>query len=217
MAPLLLSALSILSGAAYIWSTDGGTQLQRYLLKPLTTGLILAVALTVPDPVSALYRGLVAIGILFSMGGDILLMLSGSNFFLFGLVSFLIAHLFYVTAYWSRSGFHLTPWLLAPYALYTAALLFLLWPHVGAMRVPVVIYGLVLMVMGWQAAEQWWLLRETSALLAMIGAALFLLSDSILALDRFRAPIQQRDLLVMTTYYAALLFIAWSVQRTSIA
>jgi uncharacterized membrane protein YhhN len=65
--------------------------------------------------------------------------------------------------------------------------------------------------MGWQAAALWWAVRDTAALLAMAGALLFIASDSILALDKFRASIPQRDLLIMSTYYGALLLIAWSV------
>ena len=107
----------------------------------------------------------------------------------------------------------MTLWLLALYGMYTGALLYLLWPHVGDLRVPVFIYGLVLMVMGWQAAEQWWALRDTSALLAMVGAALFMISDSALALNRFRGGIPQPDLIIMSTYYGAQLLIAWSVYK----
>ena len=99
------------------------------------------------------------------------------------------------------------------YALFFGVMLDLLWPHVGALRLPVVIYALVLVVMGWQAAEQWWVLRDGSAFLAMVGALLFMLSDAILALNKFRAPIPQHDLIIMTTYYGAQLLIAWSVQR----
>ena len=67
--------------------------------------------------------------------------------------------------------------------------------------------------MGWQAAELWWSVRDTAALLAMLGAILFLVSDSILALDKFRSPLPLRDLLVMSTYYAAQLLIVWSVHH----
>ncbi|MCB0148242.1 MAG: hypothetical protein KDE01_11385, partial [Caldilineaceae bacterium] len=93
-----LSAAAVISGVVYIWTTYAGTQTQRYLFKPLTTGLILLVVLTLPDPVSALYRGLVAAGIIFSLAGDVFLMLPG-NTFVWGLVSFLVAHLFYIGAY----------------------------------------------------------------------------------------------------------------------
>ena len=80
------------------------------------------------------------------------------------------------------------------------------------MRIPVAVYAAVLMVMGWQAAEMWLGWRDWSALAAMFGAVLFLLSDSTLALDKFRAPIAQSSVIVMSTYWAAQLLIAWSVR-----
>ncbi len=207
---LALSFAAIISGGVYIWAARAGSPTLRYIFKPLTTVLILALALLLPDAVSPLYRALIAIGILFSLGGDIFLMLP-RDAFVWGLASFLVAHLFYIAAYISRAGLQLNWLLLAPFVLYGAVLLYLLLPHTGAVRVPVILYAVVLMAMGWQAAALWWVVRDTAALLAMAGALLFIASDSILALDRFRAPIPQRDLLVMSTYYGALLLIAWSV------
>lgn len=205
-----LTAAAILSGVTYIWTTYAGTQAQRYLFKPLTTALILLVALVLPDAVSPLYRILIAVGIIFSLAGDIFLMLPG-NTFVWGLISFLVAHLFYIAGYVERAGFR-THWLiLAPFVLYGAILLYLLWPHVGDLRLPVTVYAAVLLAMGWQATELWWGMRDATALLAMLGAMLFVASDSILALDKFRAPIPHRDVLIMSTYYSALLLIAWSV------
>ncbi|MBK8051661.1 MAG: lysoplasmalogenase [Anaerolineales bacterium] len=210
--PLILTMLAIISGLLYIWAARAGSARQRYLFKPLTTALILVLAATLTDPVSDIYRWLVVLGILFSIGGDIFLMLPQDRF-VFGLISFLIAHLFFIFAYLSRTGFHFTWWIFAIYAVYTGLLIYLLWPHAGSLRAPVLVYGLILMVMGWQAAEQWWVLRDPSALLAALGAILFLLSDSVLALDKFRAPIANRDVLIMTTYYGALMLIAWSVHQ----
>lgn len=206
----ILSGAAILSGVIYIWTTYTGSQTQRFLFKPLTTVLILGLALVLPDAVSPLYRTLIVVGILFSLAGDIFLMLP-NNLFVWGLVSFLIAHLFFIAGYVERASIHMHWYLLAPFALYGAILLYLLWPHVGDLRLPVLVYALVLLAMGWQATELWWEMRDLAALLAMFGALLFVASDSILALDKFRAPIARRDLLIMSTYYAALLLIAWSV------
>jgi uncharacterized membrane protein YhhN len=211
-ASLALTFGAILSGAAFIWAANAGAPALRYLFKPLTTVLILLLALLLPDPVAPWYRALIALGILFSLGGDVFLMLP-RDAFVWGLASFLVAHLFYIAAYLSRAGFQANWLLLAPFVLYGAALLYLLLPHAGAVRIPVILYAVVLMAMGWQAAAVWWALRDTAALLAMAGALLFIASDSILALDKFRAPIAQRDLLIMSTYYGALLLIAWSVHR----
>jgi len=207
---LALTFAALISGGVYIWAARAGSPTLRYIFKPLTTVLILALALLLPDAVSPLYRALIAIGILFSLGGDIFLMLP-RDAFVWGLASFLVAHLFYIAAYISRAGLQMNWLLLAPFVLYGAVLLYLLLPHIGAVRVPVILYAVVLMAMGWQAAALWWAVRDTAALLAMAGALLFIASDSILALDKFRAPIPQRDLLIMSTYYGALLLIAWSV------
>ena len=209
---LLLSGAAVISGVAYIAATYGGPLWLRYLLKPLTTLLILAVAASFSDPISTLYRTLIIAGIAFSLAGDVFLMLP-RNTFVFGLVSFLIAHILYIFAYRSVSGFHLTWWLALPYVVYGFFMLYLLWPHVGDLRIPVIIYAAVLMIMGWQAAEQWWVVRDTSMLLAMVGALLFILSDTTLALNKFRAPVPQRDLIIMSTYYGAQFLIAWSVYR----
>lgn len=207
---LALTLAAIISGGGYIWAARAGSPTQRYIFKPLTTVLILLLALALPDAVSSLYRVLVAVGILFSLGGDIFLMLP-RDAFVWGLVSFLVAHLFYIGAYVSRAGWQLNWLLLALFILYVAGLLYLLLPQAGAMRIPVMLYALVLMTMGWQAAALWAVMRDVATLLAMVGALLFIASDSILALDKFRAPIPQRDLLIMSTYYGALLLIAWSV------
>ncbi len=211
-AGLALTFAAIFSGGAFIWAAHAGASTLRYLFKPLTTVLILLLALLLPDPVAPGYRALIALGILFSLGGDVFLMLP-RDAFVWGLASFLIAHLFYIAAYIARAGVQLNWLLLAPFVLYGAALLYLLLPHAGAVRIPVILYAVVLMAMGWQATALWWALRDTAALLAMVGALLFIASDSILALDKFRAPIPQRDLLIMSTYYGALLLIAWSVHR----
>lgn len=210
VASWVLSAAAILSGAIYIWTTYAGAQMQRFVFKPLTTALILGVALALPDAVSPLYRILIVVGILFSLAGDIFL-LAPNHWFVWGLVSFLIAHLFFIVSYVERAGVHVHWHLLTPFAFYGVALLYLLWPYVGNLRLPVLIYALVLLTMGWQATELWWGMRDLAALLAMFGAVLFVVSDSILAFDKFRAPIPHRDALIMSTYYGALLLIAWSV------
>lgn len=207
---LALTLAAIISGGAYIWAARAGSPTWRYIFKPLTTVLMLMLTLTLPAPVSSLYRGLVAVGILFSLGGDIFLMLP-RDAFIWGLVSFLVAHLFYISAYVSRVGWQLNWLLLALFVIYVVLLLYLLLPHVGAVRIPVILYALVLMTMGWQAAALWVAVRDVAALLAMVGALLFIVSDSFLALDKFRAPLPQRDLLIMSTYDGALLLIAWSV------
>jgi uncharacterized membrane protein YhhN len=68
---LALTLAAIVSGSIYVWITYAGSPTLRYIFKPLTTALILGLALLLPDAISPLYRALIAAGILFSLGGDI--------------------------------------------------------------------------------------------------------------------------------------------------
>jgi len=208
----LLTIGALISSLVYIATLKNDGDGLHYVLKPLTTLLMAGIALAIPTPISGLYRWLVITGLICSLAGDVFLMLRGDRFFIFGLASFLVAHLFYIAAYRSRGDFGFTWWLGLLYLAYAATLLYLLWPHIGAVRIAVVVYAAVLMVMGWQAAEMWLTWRDWSALAAMLGAVLFLLSDSTLALNKFRAPVNQSSVIVMSTYWAAQLLIAWSVR-----
>lgn len=210
--PVTLTGLAIVSAGIYIWGSAARPAWLRYLLKPLTTLLILGVALSISAPITDLYRLLIAGGLIFSLGGDVALMLP-QDLFVWGLVSFLVAHLFYLFAWRSRAGFHFTWWIFLVYLIYTVGLLYLLWPSLGSLVLPVAIYASVLMAMGWQAAEQYWVLRDGGAWLAMMGAALFMISDSTLAINKFRGPLRNQELIVMSTYWGAQLLIAWSVYR----
>ena len=88
-----------------------------------------------------------------------------------------------------------------------------LWPHLAQDRAPVAVYVTVIVVMGWRAAA-----RAAGAApmpsgeLALAGALLFMISDGVLAVDRFARPFAAADGAVMTTYYAAQTLIALSVR-----
>jgi len=143
--------------------------------------------------------------------GDVLLALPQDRFAL-GLASFLVAHLCYIAAFVGRSGFHMTPWLLAAFLLFGGLMLVFLWPSVPKqLRLPVGVYVAVILVMGWQATEQWMAVPSQSALLAMLGAFLFVTSDSALAINRFGHPFRAEFVVVMSTYYLAQWLLALSV------
>jgi uncharacterized membrane protein YhhN len=207
----LLSIIPIaLSAALHVRAEYRGPRWQVYLFKPLTTSLIILLALALPPSSPAPYKALIVLGLLFSLGGDVFLMLPQDRF-VFGLLSFLVAHLFYIAAFTRGADFGFTWWALLLYLACGAAMLALLWPHLGAMRLPVLLYMAVILIMGWQALERWQTLGTPAALAAAAGAALFVISDSALALDRFRRPFPAARALVLTTYFAAQWLIAWSV------
>ena len=151
----------------------------------------------------------VALG--FSSLGDVLLDVGPGNLFVYGLGAFLIAHLNY-TVLFLRGGSRQRKFSKAGLALIGVVLIYTLgfaaWlvPSLGRLAVPVALYmgAITAMVVSSITAR-----FETRWVAA--GAILFLVSDSILAADKFRMAIPLRDYLVWMTYYAAQYFIAMGV------
>lgn len=206
----VLSSAALLTAAVHIRAEYAGPRSRVYVCKPLTTGLILLLALRVDEPVSGFYRSAVVVGLAFSLAGDVLLMLPKDRF-AFGLASFLVGHLLYIAAFTSVEGFRISVLCLAPFLLAAGVVYAMLLPHLGRLWLPVLFYMLAIMAMAWQAAERWELTGDASSLLAMAGALLFLVSDWALAFNRFRAPFRSAQAMVLSTYYAAQWLIALSV------
>jgi len=203
------TVLAAATAALHVRAEYRGPRWQVYLCKPLTTALLLGLALLAQGS-GARYQAAVAVGLTLSLFGDVFLMLPGDRF-VAGLASFLLAHVAYLVAFTAGVPLGTAPWLLAPYALAGAAVLRLVWPRLRRLRGPVLLYVAVIVAMAWQAAAGAWTLRTTPALLAAAGAALFVASDALLALNRFRTPFRSAQALVMSTYVAAQWLIALSV------
>jgi uncharacterized membrane protein YhhN len=200
--PALIAAIAV-SALLEIAAETTGHRRSVYLLKPLTTGLIVVLAATTPQAVSGFYRTTVVLGLLFSVAGDVFLMLPGDRF-VQGLASFLVAHICYIVAFSSVAGslsalggLFLLGW--------GAFLLGVLWARLGAYRVPVAVYAVVLLMMAWTAI----------AARVAVGALLFVASDSALALERFGRKHRWAQTMVLSTYFAAQLLIALSVTAIS--
>lgn len=207
---IILSTLVLVSGLVDIVADYAGSRRVVYTFKPLTLVLLLLMAFLAPGPAPAAYRLLIAAGLVFSLGGDVLLMLP-SKPFVPGLVSFLVAQLFYTAAFVTGSGFRLSLPVALPCAVYFVVLLRILLPHAGRMKLPITLYGLAIVTMVWQAAERWAAVPATGALLAAAGAVLFAISDSGLAINRFVRPFRASQAVVLGTYFVAQLLITLSV------
>jgi len=186
--------------------------------KPLATVLIFALAWRAGPAVSPRYRRLVLAGIACSLAGDVLLMLPG-DLFVPGLLAFLFAHACFIAAFLGDSRFAAPAWPLAASLAYGAVNLTLLWGAIAApLRTPVVVYVVVLACMGGQAVVRALAMARhgdaqvPAARLAAGGALVFMLSDSVLAWDRFRGPLPWASLWVLSAYYLALWWLARSVQ-----
>ncbi len=208
---ILATTLALISGTLHILAEYAGRPWHVYLLKPFTTWTIILVAVLGQLGAPSLYQYMIIAGLVFSLAGDVFLMMPQDRF-IPGLFSFLVAHLFYITAFTSFDGIQGQLQVIAPFLLVGIVVLALLWSGLGKMKLYVVAYMLVLLVMGWQATERWLTMGTTSALLAAIGAVLFIISDSVLAFNRFRKPFAAANAVILSTYYVAQLLIAWSVR-----
>lgn len=187
-----------------------GRRWQVYVFKPLATLLILALALSLPAGRSD-YQWAIAAGLLFSTAGDIFLMLPRDRF-VAGLASFLVAHLCYISAFGIGLPFAGKPLLWLPYFVAGGIVVVLVRPGLKpALRGPVAAYVVVIAVMAGQATERWYVLGGGEALAAAMGAGLFVVSDAVLAIDRFRRHFRAARAVTLATYWAAQLLIALSV------
>ena len=204
----VLSLAAGISGTLCIAGKYRRSQMQVFTFKPMTTLLLLAVAVA-SGATQTGYGILVSAAIVFSVVGDIFLMLPEDRF-VKGLVSFLFAHLALVLAF-SQPWPGLTAWAFLGFSLPAFGMYRLLAPHLGRMKVPVTIYITVIVAMAWFGWERWMASGSMSGLMAAVGSILFLISDSTLALNRFRAEFPSADLIVLSTYYVSLWFLALSV------
>lgn len=193
----------LLFGAAYIALLPVRSYPGSFIVKALP---VLSLALLALRSVTGIRGRLLATALVLSAGGDIAMALGeGGTYFMAGLVLFLCAHLVYTAVFamdlrWQRSRIPVVMLLV----LYSAAMGYFLRPSLGPMMLPVFFYLTVITAMAVLAA-----LRASPNRLVLIGALLFVVSDSLLAVNKFRAPLPAADLLVMVTYYAAQFGIAW--------
>lgn len=207
MTPLLLATL--FSAILYLVFDHKKSKL-IFVFKPLTTILVIAIALIQPLGLNETYKYLILAGLVFSLIGDVFLMLP-SDKFVQGIASFLIAHIFFIVAFILDFGPYFEWTLLIPAAIITIPFTWFLLPKTGKMKLPVFVYSLVLMLFLWQATGRFYYLAETTAFYTLVGAVLFIISDSILAYSRFVKKLKVFDSLIHFTYWAALVFLAISI------
>lgn len=187
----------------------------HYAFKPLATALIFLSVWRTANPVNPRYRRAVLAGVALSLCGDVFLMLPKAVLpagFLLGLSSFLIAHLFFLRALTSDARLFGRPLALLALLLVGALNLAVLWPGLApALQGPVVAYMLCLVAMAAQAISRHLQWRRRGSRLAAAGGLLFMLSDTLLAYNKFYAPIPLSALWILGTYYTALFLIARSV------
>lgn len=165
---------------------------------------------------------LMRVAFFFSWVGDVALMFvfKNENFFLVGLVGFLITHVLYAIAFadvTDKSAPALLPkkfWVFVPLAIYMVALLSLLVPGITGnpltqpFLVPVLVYSTAIATMTVFAINRFGRVNEKSFALVFGGALLFMFSDSIIAINKFLHPFGMAGIFIMILYISGQYLIA---------
>jgi uncharacterized membrane protein YhhN len=151
------------------------------------------------------------LALVFGWAGDVLLLFQGELFFILGLISFLIGHVLYILCYRQFQYADKSKELLGPqkvrfslpFILIGTGLVVILFPVLGDLKIPVMIYALVLTLMVLNALFRYERTPMKSFLFVFIGAILFMTSDSMLAINRFLHPFSTAGVWIMITYCLA--------------
>jgi uncharacterized membrane protein YhhN len=203
----ILSVLTFLSAALAIYF-EYFDRRWVYLFKPLTMIFIISIVWFYGASKN-FYRRAILAGLAFSLVGDTLL-INPQNF-VFGLASFLIAHLFYIAVFYKASEGKFNAASLAAFAI-GAGMLWLIYSGVPAnLKISVVFYALAISAM-LAVAINFYLTRKTlSSLLALAGAFLFVVSDLALAYNKFGEEFLLAKLVILATYFPA----QWLIARSA--
>lgn len=163
------------------------------------------------------------IALVFCWLGDVALMLvrSNENWFLAGLGLFLVGHIFFILSYrqlrWESSDTDMSLGMLLRFSVLLMmpgiVLVFLLYPTLGGMRVPVILYALAITAMVKFSFYRFQRTTSVSFWLVFCGSLIFMLSDSLIAIGKFMSPFANSAFLVMLTYIAAQFMIVEGLSR----
>lgn len=198
----------------------GGEPILNAQLLIITTKPLLMIVLIALFVISAnknfKLRNLLVVAFGFSWLGDVALMFThiNENFFLAGLASFLVTHILYIVAFVKSGNLNTgflkrIPLAAAPLLIYFITLIFWLYPNIQAdMKIPVVVYSITIAAMVLAAMNNFGNVSKAVFLSSFSGALLFMISDSIIAINKFISPVAFAGVLIMVLYISGQYFIA---------
>jgi uncharacterized membrane protein YhhN len=176
----------------------------RYLTKPfLMPALALFYILNVQNP-----SGMLIAAIAGGWLGDLFLMIPDKSdkklFFKLGLVAFLFGHLFYAAAFLGKGSFRFDSIMASVFALLMIAFCLIVFiklkPHMGKLFIPITVYIVVIALMGISTTLCFSTQDLSPVLIAVIGAIVFMISDTMNAWNRFAKEIPNERVHTMNTY-----------------
>jgi uncharacterized membrane protein YhhN len=182
--------------------------------RKITKALLLPVLIVFYFAASSSVLVTVIIAFAFSWLGDVLLIKKEiPKFFRLGMVAFLLSHVFYIVAFLSlTNGIHLTV-LIVSCVIAAVAEIFL--PRIinppKAMKIPIIVYGVVILVMSVAALQYMLSAINIRTILLFAGSVIFIFSDCFMSYHAFREKPKYFNAMTMLPYIIAQGLIAWGL------
>lgn len=206
----ILSLLIVFSAALTIFFEYQNRQMV-WLFKPLTMVMIIGTAYIYSER-KFFYLWAISVGLVFSLIGDVFLIVP-QTYFIFGLVSFLFAHIFYTAAF-LRAGKGKFSFVSLSAFLVGFFILASIYSGVSeSLKIPVIVYATAISLMLCFALNFYLTKKTPESLYALSGAFLFVVSDSILAFNKFTYEFFSAKIFILATYFTAQWLIARSVEK----
>lgn len=156
-------------------------------------------------------KRILLIALTFSWIGDIILLFTdkGELYFICGLIAFLISHIFYIVLFNKQLKMYIKKsktiyWIgITLIIFYLVTMMLILLPNLGPLFIPVFVYAMTISIMLIFAFKGFLNWDKPANSYIFIGAIIFVASDSLLAFNKFYAPIQYSSFLIMITYLTA--------------
>lgn len=211
MRPLTFLIAFVLTAIINLTSIAFNIDMIRMATKPLLMIFLGLYFFTATRGHTSNFKTFTLIAIVFSWLGDVFLLFDSTNYFISGIGGFLIAQLGYTYAFNKFPNFKYglllkQPWWAIPLLVYGFSLNALLWENLGVFKIPVITYSIVITIMAISALHLNRRIPKHIFISLFTGVALFLLSDSCIAINKFgssQLSIPYGGFIVMLTYIAA--------------
>jgi len=198
----IATALFFIAAIADVYAIISSNEIVEIYAKPMLLTLLAVVYLVSANKPIFWY----VLGMFFCFVGDVLLMFKGANFFMYGLAAFLVGHIVYIKITVSFLPKDLTFKMITsafPFVILFGVLMYFIYPNLNEMLLPVVVYGVTISTFGSVAFLNYRIEKSTENLWLFIGAILFILSDSLIAINKFYEPNDLYGVSIMITYILA--------------
>ncbi|MGB5435439.1 MAG: lysoplasmalogenase [Maribacter sp.] len=191
-----------------LWVGSIGEDAWRHFTKPLILGALIAFFASNGRSLGKGTYILTLLALIFSWFGDVFLMYESisSKYFVAGLVSFLTAHVLYSILFFKvgKSSLNKAFWAVLILLLIYGAFLFTwIQDGLGALKIPVIFYITIILLMALLAFGRKGKVPTHSFTLVFIGALFFIVSDSVLAINKFLTEVPYSHIIIMGTYATA--------------